>query len=78
MRLWYNGQKLDTAPRDAGSRFGATIGGSAAEYFLSSGQALSTTAGSSRTFVDQFVNSAMSCATPPGRDYPSFGTWVGL
>ena len=65
VRLWYNGQKVDSGPtRDAGSRFDATIGGQTDDYFLRTGLGLSTSAGSPRTSVDQFVNSAVSCATP--------------
>jgi len=72
-RLWYNGQPVDSgAGRDAGSRFGATIGGTTSDEFLRSGFALSTTAGSSRTSADAFVNSSAPC---PARPFTSFGTW---
>ena len=78
VRLWYNGQKIDSgAARDAGSRFDATISGQTNDYFLRTGLALSKSAGSPRTSVDAFVNSAVSCALiPNGRPFTSFGTWV--
>ena len=47
------------ATRDAGSRFSATIGGTAADYFLKPTLLLGTTTGTSRTSVDQFVDSAV-------------------
>jgi hypothetical protein len=72
-RLWHNGQAVDSgATRDAGSRFDATIGGTTSDYFLRSGFALSTTAGSSRTSADAFVNSSAPC---PARPFTSFGAW---
>ena len=76
VRLWYNGQKVDSGPtRDAGSRFDATIGGQMDDYFLKTGLGLSKSAGSPRTSVDQSVNSAVACASPGGRPFTSFGTW---
>jgi hypothetical protein len=76
-RFWYNGQAIDSGPtRDAGSRLSATIGGQAAEYFLKAGLQLSPGAGSPRTSVDKFVNSAVSCPTVGGRPFTSFGTWI--
>ena len=76
VRLWYNGQKVDSGPtRDAGSRFDATIGGQTDDYFLRTGLGLSKSAGSPRTSVDQFVNSAVACASPGGGPFTSFGTW---
>lgn len=72
-RLWYNGAKIDSgATRDAGSRFDATIDGTNSDYFLRAGFLLSTTAGSSRTSIDKFVNSSASC---PNRPFVEFGTW---
>jgi hypothetical protein len=72
-RLWYDGKSVDTgAGRDAGSRFDATIGGTTSDYFLRSGSALSTTAGSSQKSADVFVNIAAPC---PVRPFTSFGTW---
>jgi uncharacterized repeat protein (TIGR01451 family) len=77
VRLWYNGQKVDSgATRDAGSRFDATIGGQTDDYFLRTGFGLSKTAGSLRTSLDQFVNSAVSCAIVNGRPFTSYGTWI--
>jgi hypothetical protein len=71
--LWYNGQPVDSgAGRDAGSRFDATIADTTSNYFLRSGSALSTTAGSSKTSADVVVNSAVAC---PARPFTSFGTW---
>jgi hypothetical protein len=76
VRLWYDGQKVDSGPtRDAGSRFDATIGGQTDDYFLRTGLSLSKSAGSLRTSVDQFVNSAVACTSPGGRPFTSFGTW---
>jgi hypothetical protein len=79
VRLWYNGQPIDTgAGRDAGSRLDATIGGETDKYFLRTNLALSTSEGSSRTFVDQAVDSSVPCgATPPfTRPFSPFGTWT--
>jgi hypothetical protein len=71
--LWYNGQLVDRgAGRDAGSRFDATIEGTTSNYFLRSGSALSTTAGSSKTATGVFVNSSAPC---PSRPFTAFGTW---
>jgi uncharacterized protein len=70
-RLWYNGAAIDTRPnRDAGSRFGARIGSATAEHFLRSGFALNTAAGSSRAFIDVFVN-----RNAGGNPFKTFGTW---
>jgi hypothetical protein len=70
-RLWYNGAAIDSGPsRDAGSRFGATIGGATADQFLRSGFTLNTTAGSPRTFIDVFVN-----RNAGGNPFKPFGTW---
>ena len=54
-RLWYNGQPIGSGPmRDAGSRLQATIGNGepSQDYFLRPGFTLSTTAGTSRLFVN--------------------------
>ena len=60
VRLWYNGQPVDSgATRDAGSRFGVTIGSTTSDYFLRQGFALETTAGSSRLSADASVNSSV-------------------
>lgn len=70
-RLWYNGAFIDSGPtRDAGSRFGATIAGGPANYFLRSGFLLNTTAGSSKQFIDVFVDRAVG-----GNPFKPFGTW---
>jgi predicted extracellular nuclease len=70
-RLWYNGAAIDSGPtRDAGSRFGATIGGATADQFLRSGFTLNTTAGSPRTFIDVLVNRNVG-----GNPFKPFGTW---
>jgi hypothetical protein len=72
-RLWYDGQPIDNGARaDAGSRFDATIGGTNSNYYLRAGSILSTTAGSSRVSVDDFVDSSVPC---PGRPFSAFGTW---
>ena len=69
-RLWYSGKFIDTgASRDAGSRFGATIGGGTADYFLRTG-VLDTTAGSSKTFIDVLVNRNVG-----GNPFKPFGAW---
>jgi hypothetical protein len=68
-RLWYNGKLVDAgATRDAGSRFDATIGGSNSDYFLRSGFALNTAAGSAKVFVD-------TEAGPKCSAFKSLGTW---
>jgi hypothetical protein len=74
VRLWYNGQLVDNgATRDAGSRFGATIGDSpATNYFLRTGLALSRTAGTSKQSSDVAVDSKEPC---PARTFKPFGTW---
>jgi hypothetical protein len=72
-RLWYDGQPIDAgSARDAGSRFDATIAGSTSTEFLRPGFALSTTAGSSRTFIDMLVKTDVPC---PSRPFTPFGTW---
>ncbi len=74
VRLWYNGNPVDNgANRDAGSRFGATIGDSpAARFFLRTGLALSRTAGTSKQSIDVAVDSNEPC---PTRTFKPFGTW---
>ncbi len=70
-RLWFNGANVDTgATRDAGSRFDVTLASSviSSDYFLRSASALSTTAGSPRTFVD--IAAGAKCSV-----YKTFGTW---
>jgi probable HAF family extracellular repeat protein len=70
-RLWYNGQPIDGgATRDAGSRFHATIDidQPSQDYFLREGSTLSTTAGTSRLFV----NTAAGAKCSP---FASFGSW---
>jgi hypothetical protein len=57
---------------DAGSRFDATIGASNSNYFLRTGFALSTTAGSARTSIDEALDSSVPC---PARPFTPFGTW---
>jgi CSLREA domain-containing protein len=73
-RLWYNGAATDTgATRDAGSRFNATIGSNPpTDYFLRSGIGfpLSTTAGTSKQFIDVSVDRAVG-----GNPFKPFGTW---
>ncbi len=72
-RLWYNGAAVDKGPgADAGSRFDATIGASNSNYYLRTAFALSTTAGSARTFLDEALDSSIPC---PNRPFTSFGTW---
>jgi hypothetical protein len=73
VRLWYDGQPVDTGRgRDAGSRFDATIDGAARDFFLRSGFSLSEDAGTSRVSVDAAVNSSAAC---PDRSYLPFVTW---
>ncbi len=76
-RLWYNGAAIDKGNNaDAGSRFTATIGGGSSEYELRTDPTtllfLSTAAGSSRTFIDEFLDSSVPC---PSRLFTAFGTW---
>ena len=71
-RLWYDGKAIDTGVnRDAGSRFGATIGTGTANYFLRDGFALNTTAGTSKKFIDVSVD-----RTKNGNPFKPFGTWT--
>ncbi len=68
-RLWFNGDPADSGNKaDAGSRFDATVGGASQDYFLRTGSALATTAGTSRTFIDAVVGVKCGPFTP-------FGTW---
>ena len=76
-RLWYNGFAIDKGGRaDAGSRFGSTIGGGSRNYLLRIDATgllfLSNGAGSSRTSIDDFVDSSSPC---PNRLFTAFGTW---
>ena len=75
-RVWYNGAAIDKGRADAGSRFNATIGGASRDYLLRTDSTgllfLSTAAGSSRTFIDKFVDSSAPC---PSRLFTAFGTW---
>jgi len=69
-RLWYNGQPIDTgATRDAGTRFDATIGGNNSYYYLRTGFALDTAAGSAKTSQDALVIG--KCGP-----FVSFGIWT--
>jgi hypothetical protein len=69
-RLWYNGQPMDSgAARDAGTRFGATIGGEDSDEFLRGGFSLSAAAGNSRLSVDAPVGAR--CGS-----FVSFGRWM--
>lgn len=73
-RLWYNGGAIDTGTgRDAGSRFDVTQDGANTTEYLRTGFELSTSAGSSRTFIDKLVNSKAPC---PSRPFVPFGTWT--
>jgi hypothetical protein len=73
VRLWFNGQPIDAGnSRDAGSRFGATIGSTSATRYLRAGSALSESAGSAKQSVDAAVNSTAAC---PARPFVAFGTW---
>ena len=75
-RLWYNGAAVDKGKVDAGSRINATIGGGSRDYLLRIDSNnllfLSTAAGSSRTSIDEFVDSSLPC---PSRPFTAFGTW---
>ena len=76
-RLWYNGVAIDKGNNmDADSRFAPTIGGDSSQYHLRTDSTallfLSTTAGSSRTFIDEFLDSSVPC---PDRLFTAFGTW---
>jgi hypothetical protein len=75
-RFWYNGAVIDKGNNaDAGSRFTATIAGGSSEYKHrtdATGLFLSTAAGSSRTFIAEFLDSSVPC---PNRLFTAFGTW---
>jgi len=63
-RLWFNDPQ-------ANSRFGATIAGTASEYFLRDGFALSTLAGPGpKKTIDVFVDRLVG-----GNPFKPFGTW---
>jgi uncharacterized repeat protein (TIGR01451 family) len=71
--LWYNGQQVDSGKRkDAGSRFGATIGGANNSFFLRTGFALASAAGTSKQSLNVAVSDASAC---PARPFTPFGTW---
>ena len=74
VRLWYNGQPIDTGKRtaDAGSRFAATIGGVNNTYLLRAPWALATTSGNAKHSVDGAVDARFAC---PARPFTPFGTW---
>ena len=75
VRLWYNGNDVDSGPgRDASSRVGATHSGNTKDFFLRDSFALDSTAGSSRFFIDEFVDSSAACSGS-GRPFTPFGTW---
>jgi len=68
-RLWYDGKEVDSGLKhDTASRFGATITSVNSEYFLRSGFALSTTAGTSHISMDAAVGAQCGPLVP-------FGTW---
>src|SRR5207247_863091 len=71
--LLYSAQPADggAAPA-AGSRFGATIGGSSADYSLRGGFALSTEPGTSSESTSVKVQGKGTC---PARAFTPFGTW---
>jgi uncharacterized repeat protein (TIGR01451 family) len=72
-RFWYDGKAIDSGTgRDAGSRFGATIGGGNSNYFARTALALATAAGNSKQLIDVAVNNQSAC---PGRPFTPFGTW---
>ena len=73
VRLWYDGQPMDSgAQRDPGSRFAAVSAGTAVDRFLRGGFALRTTPGNSRQSIDVRVDTKQMC---PSREFTSFGTW---
>lgn len=75
VRLWYDGQPVDSAvTRDAGSRLGATIAGVTDDLFLRDGFALDATAGSTRRSIDEPVNGSGTIGCP-SRPFIAFGTW---
>jgi DNA/RNA endonuclease G (NUC1) len=74
VRLWYNGAAVDDGPsRDAGTRFGATIGARSSSYFARLASALDDEAGAARTSADVLVQSSAAC---PSRPFNSLGTWT--
>jgi hypothetical protein len=67
VRLWYNGQAVDSsAGRDA------TIGGSRSDYFARDLFALSAAPGTSKLFVEKILDSSAPC---PARPSTELGTW---
>ena len=74
VRFWYDGKDVDTgSARDAGSRFDLTKNGNNTIFYLRNNFELQTVPGSSRKFIDKFVNSAAAC---PARPYTEIGTWT--
>ncbi len=74
VRLWYGGAPIDSGKkREAGSRFDATIASVDNDYFLRGGFDLNVGPGSSRLFIDVFVDSKAVC---PNRPFSPFGTWT--
>jgi uncharacterized repeat protein (TIGR03803 family) len=69
--LWYNGPPTDGGG-DAGSRFGATIGGTTADYFLRDSFVLSGQPGTSSELADVTIRGKGSC---PTRAFTPFGRW---
>jgi CARDB/Beta-propeller repeat len=73
--LWFDGQPIDSGPQvDAGSRFGATIGGAASTFFLRAVPpfSLSRGAGQTRTAVSVTLVGGTPC---PARPFVTIGTW---
>jgi hypothetical protein len=74
LRLWYDGQPIDSGSgRDAGSRIALTMAAATSRYFLRTDFGLSTMPGSSREFVEVMVNSSTPC---PARPFVPFGVWT--
>jgi hypothetical protein len=82
-RLWYNGRFQDTGPlRDAGSRI--EFFGLAREFLrkISGALRLSFAFGTSKEFIDRFLDSSVACRPPnapptaPDRPFTEFGAFV--
>jgi hypothetical protein len=72
-RQWFNGLPIDNGPlHDAGSRFEATVAGTARTVFLRKAFDLALLPGMIRQSADAFVNSAAAC---PARPFMLLGAW---
>jgi hypothetical protein len=74
VRLWYDGQPIDSGKtRDAGSHFGLIVGSADNDYFLRPDDVLTVTPGAQRRFIEVRVDSKAGC---PDRPFTPFDTWT--